>query len=225
MLLRVQLPDRPGSLGAVATALGSVGADILAIEIVEKGEGAAIDDFMVDLPPTMQPDSLVSACTALPGCHVLYVSRHQETWGIESDIVTLNRMSAEPARDAEVLLEAAPTVFHSQWAALIEATGPSVIMSTALAPEFDSDGLAMLAPFAAAHRLELPTGWVDSWPADHRRGRAAGAGPGDRRRPSRRAAVPRLRDQPPRAPRSAGALRRPRVVRAAPCRRSSRAHR
>ena len=165
MLLRVELPDRPGSLGAVATALGSVGADILAIEIVEKGDGAAIDDFMVELPPAMQPDALVSACTAIPGCRVLYVSRHQETWGIESDIVTLNRMTAAPERDAEILLEAAPTVFHSQWAALIDATRSEVIMSTELAPEFDGAGLAMLAPFDGAHRLDLPTGWVDSWPA------------------------------------------------------------
>ncbi len=165
MLLRVQLPDRPGSLGAVATALGAVGADILAIEIVQKGDGVAIDDFMVDIPPALQPDSLVSACTAIPDCRVLYVSRHQETWGIESDIVTLNRMSADPARDAEILLEAAPTVFHSQWAALIDATIPEVVMSTELAPEFDADGLRMITPFDAAHRLDLPTGWVDSWPA------------------------------------------------------------
>ncbi len=165
MLLRVQLPDRPGSLGAVATALGSVGADILAIEIVEKGEGVAVDDFMVDLPPSMQPDSLVSACSSLPGCHVLYISRHQETWGIESDIVTLNRMADDPEHDAEILLEAAPTVFHSQWAALVDTASDEVIMSTELAPEFDRDGLRTLAPLGEAHRAELPGGWVDSWPA------------------------------------------------------------
>ena len=47
-LLRVALPDRPGSLGAVATALGTAGADIQAVEIVEKYEGFAVDDFMVE---------------------------------------------------------------------------------------------------------------------------------------------------------------------------------
>ena len=33
-LLRVALPDRPGSLGAVATALGEAGADISAVAVV-----------------------------------------------------------------------------------------------------------------------------------------------------------------------------------------------
>ncbi len=36
-LLRVVLPDKPGSLGAVATALGNAGADILGVDVVERG--------------------------------------------------------------------------------------------------------------------------------------------------------------------------------------------
>ena len=38
-LLRVQLEDRPGSLGSLAVALGSVGADILSLDVVERGDG------------------------------------------------------------------------------------------------------------------------------------------------------------------------------------------
>ncbi|HEV2930725.1 MAG TPA: ACT domain-containing protein, partial [Propionibacteriaceae bacterium] len=49
-MMRVSLPDRPGSLGSVATAMGGVGADINAVEIVEKGDGTVVDDFIVDLP-------------------------------------------------------------------------------------------------------------------------------------------------------------------------------
>ena len=33
-LLRVQLEDRPGSLGSLAVALGTVGADILSLDVV-----------------------------------------------------------------------------------------------------------------------------------------------------------------------------------------------
>ena len=35
-LIRVQLPDKPGALGAVATALGGIGADILSVDVVER---------------------------------------------------------------------------------------------------------------------------------------------------------------------------------------------
>ena len=41
-LLRVYLQDRPGSLGLLAVSLGSVGADILSLDVVERGEGYAV---------------------------------------------------------------------------------------------------------------------------------------------------------------------------------------
>ena len=36
LLLRVELPNVPGSLGRLATAIGAAGGDIESIEIVEK---------------------------------------------------------------------------------------------------------------------------------------------------------------------------------------------
>ena len=60
-LLRVQLDDRPGSLGSLAVALGSVGADILSLDVVERASGYAIDDLVVDLPPGAMPDMLITA--------------------------------------------------------------------------------------------------------------------------------------------------------------------
>ncbi len=50
-LLRVVLPDKPGSLGALATALGNAGADILGVDVVERSHGHAVDDLAVELPP------------------------------------------------------------------------------------------------------------------------------------------------------------------------------
>ena len=66
-LLRVQLEDRPGSLGSLAVALGSVGADILSLDVVERGSGYAIDDLVVDLPPGAMPDMLITAAENLNG--------------------------------------------------------------------------------------------------------------------------------------------------------------
>ncbi|WP_167455087.1 ACT domain-containing protein, partial [Amycolatopsis kentuckyensis] len=55
-LIRVLLPDSPGTLGAVATALGTVGADILSVDVVERGSGVAVDDLVVELPSGRLPD-------------------------------------------------------------------------------------------------------------------------------------------------------------------------
>lgn len=49
-LLRVWLPDRPGGLGAVASRIGAVGADIVGVDVVERGGGQAVDDLLVRVP-------------------------------------------------------------------------------------------------------------------------------------------------------------------------------
>ncbi len=56
-LLRVILPDKPGSLGAVATALGNAGADILGVDVVERADGPALDARAVALPHGRGPGS------------------------------------------------------------------------------------------------------------------------------------------------------------------------
>lgn len=48
-LTRVRLPDRPGALGLVASRIGAVGGDIVAVDIVARGDGSAIDEFVIDL--------------------------------------------------------------------------------------------------------------------------------------------------------------------------------
>ncbi len=48
-LIRVQLPDRPGALGAVASRIGSVGGDVIAIDILEREHGIVVDELGVGL--------------------------------------------------------------------------------------------------------------------------------------------------------------------------------
>ena len=75
-LLRVQLDDRPGSLGSLAVALGSVGADILSLDVVERAAGYAIDDLVVELPPGAMPDMLITAAEKLTGIYVDSIRPH-----------------------------------------------------------------------------------------------------------------------------------------------------
>jgi hypothetical protein len=49
VLVRVWLPDRPGALGLVASRIGSVGGDIVGIDVLERGTDVAVDEFAVVL--------------------------------------------------------------------------------------------------------------------------------------------------------------------------------
>lgn len=163
LLLRVQLPDRPGSLGAVASALGTVGADIHAVEIIDRGPDYAIDDFMLAIPGNVLPESLLSACSQIEGVKVLWVSRYHSDWGVESDIATLNRMATEPTRAGEILTEEAPIVFHSSWAMLVDVAGATVLASSDLAPEMSGDALAVFGEMTSTYALELAADWQPGW--------------------------------------------------------------
>ncbi|HSM66785.1 MAG TPA: ACT domain-containing protein [Ilumatobacteraceae bacterium] len=60
IVVRVWMPDRPGALGQVASRIGAVRGDVLAIEILEQGGGRAIDEVTVALPD----DDLLPLLTA-----------------------------------------------------------------------------------------------------------------------------------------------------------------
>jgi len=163
-LMRVALPDRPGSLGAVATAIGTLGADISAVSIVQRGEGSAVDDFIVDLPPGRFPDGLVSACHSIDGVRVEWISRYPEGAGLETDLEALERMLADPDNAAETLTSAAPGVFHTHWALLIErGSEPRITFSTTLAPDLSAAELAALAPLDEPRRVQVSPTFVAKW--------------------------------------------------------------
>lgn len=163
LLLRVELPDRPGSLGEVASAMGTVNADILAVEIVEKNDGTVIDDFMLDLPLGVMPDSLVSACTQLGDVRVLWLSHYPESWGLLSDIELINDMAEDPDHAAEILVDAAPVVFHCHWAMIINRATQQTIESTSLAPELTPEQVEMFGGLETVHATDLGAGWLPQW--------------------------------------------------------------
>ena len=172
-LLRVALPDRPGSLGQLASALGTVGADIEAIEVVERRlDGTAVDDVLVGLPGGGLAESLVSACRSVPGVAVEWISRYAAGGGLFPDLEAVEVMTQAPRDATTRLVEVLPTVFHGDWAALLSVSAPSgqtgplaVRHATAAAPELD--GLPLARPTRrGARRLPVPEGWAGPVGAD-----------------------------------------------------------
>lgn len=163
-LIRVALPDRPGALGAVASAVGTVGADIQAVEIVGRlDDGRVVDDFMVVLPPGLMPDNAVSACTRVEGVSVIWCSRYPSTRGLELDVEALERMLEDPVHAAETLCSAAPAVFHCHWAVLVDDAARTALHATPLAPDLGPEALDRIGPLGDTRTAELAKGWVPDW--------------------------------------------------------------
>ncbi|PUA82919.1 ACT domain-containing protein [Nocardioides currus] len=133
-LLRVSLPDVPGSLGRVATAIGQAGGDIEAIEIVEKsGGGEAVDDVLLEMAPGAMPDSIVSACNALDGVEVLWISRYAAGGNLFLDLEVVEELTAHPAEALDRVLDLLPVTFRVDWAARVKPDG-TVRRATDAAP-------------------------------------------------------------------------------------------
>jgi hypothetical protein len=69
-LLRVELPDRPGALGAVASRIGAVRGDLVAVEVVEHRDGKAVDEFVIELADGDHLSLLLSEVAEVDGVAV-----------------------------------------------------------------------------------------------------------------------------------------------------------
>ncbi|MGH9018417.1 MAG: ACT domain-containing protein, partial [Acidimicrobiales bacterium] len=69
-LVRIELPDRPGALGAVASRIGAVRGDVVSIEIVRRHDGRALDEFVVDLSDADLVPLLLSEIAEVDGVSV-----------------------------------------------------------------------------------------------------------------------------------------------------------
>lgn len=168
-LLRLQLTDRPGSLGAIASALGRTGVDILALDVVEHTpSGNAVDDVVIDLPDGGLPDTAVSACTSVPGVTVSFVTPYPAGAPLGRDLEVVELMAERPAAAEQVLTSAVPDVFRLAWGVVLNASdGLAMVEHRSVgAPEDESFAVPWL-PLAKAMWLETdpswsPPGWRDA---------------------------------------------------------------
>lgn len=166
-LLRVELEDRPGSLGSLAVALGSVGADILSLDVVERGTGPesswVIDDLVVELPNGAMPDMLISAAEALRGVRVDAIRPHTGLLEAHRELELIDHVAAARGREAQVqtLVDEAPRVLRVGWCTVVTLTdsGPRRIAGSPGAPETQAAATPWL-PMTAAAVLDGAAEWV-----------------------------------------------------------------
>jgi hypothetical protein len=161
-LLRVELPDVPGSLGRVAAAIGEAGGDIEAIEIVEKNlhVRTAVDDVLLETAPGVMPDSIVSACTRLEGVRVLWISRYGAGGNLFLDLEAVEALTATPHSAIDELVDLLPITFRADWGLRVRRTdsGIAIVHSTSAAPDI-VDGTVDWFPLSRPARVEVPENW------------------------------------------------------------------
>jgi hypothetical protein len=70
--MKISLPDRPGSLGAIASAIGAAGCDIRSLSVLESKDGIGYDDILVAVPGT-DPTDLVNVLSSIGGVTVISI--------------------------------------------------------------------------------------------------------------------------------------------------------
>jgi hypothetical protein len=158
-LMRVSLPDVPGSLGAMASAIGAAGGNIEAIEIVEhRSDGVAVDDVLLDLPPSVLPDAVISSCQKLDGVRVQWISRYAAGASLRMDLEAVEALTEEPDDARRRLVELVPVTFRCDWAIGLHRTeaGVEQFAATAAAPDLPAEADGWLGHKKAQHLPSVP---------------------------------------------------------------------
>jgi hypothetical protein len=161
-LLRVELPDVPGSLGRLATAIGGAGGNISAIEIVERVAGErAIDDVFLVTDGVM-PDTIVSACNQLDDVKVLWISRYAAGENLFMDLEAVETMTESPAEAVETLVDLLPAVFRVDWGIHVRRAPDhsiQVVRGTGAAPTAIPEDLKWPEKLERGERIVVPDKW------------------------------------------------------------------
>ncbi len=160
-LLRLVVPDRPGLLGAVATALGLAGIDIVSVDVLERGGGVAVDDIVVELPEDRVADGLITAVMTVPGVQVESLRPFSGQLDTHRELELLESLGRARGGTAALLADELPRVLHCGWAVVLSGTPDEV---TVLASSEAAPGVADLVlpwlPLRAPVLLPSEAAWV-----------------------------------------------------------------
>jgi ACT domain len=150
--VRVGLPDRPGALGALATAIAATAANIEQITVLERRRREAIDDLLLDWP-TVRPTELLAEILAPIGARLLGMREPRPSAGSDVELPLFDRLVSGGAA-LDNLVEAALESFDADWCALVDLAGelagqPSIVAAAGPLPSG--------APWLRLHRAQAHT--------------------------------------------------------------------
>ena len=154
VLVRVWLPDRPGALGLVASRIGAVEGDIVGIDVLERGDNVAVDEFAVVLRKPIGLDLLVREIEEVDGASVEEVRTidHFPDPRLDALESATNLCEAKTVEMLhETLVEQSRSEFLADWSALLVH---SAVLASAGEVTHDASVLsALVAGTAASPRV------------------------------------------------------------------------
>lgn len=149
VVVRVWLPDRPGGLGQVASRIGAMRGDIVAVDVLERSGTVAIDEFAVDLPGEDLVPLLVREIEEVDGASVEEVEHVQRFPDPRLDALeSVERLGAATRPDdvPRLLASQCCEEFLADWGAVL--VGSQVLAASGSTP--GPDVLEALATGTAA---------------------------------------------------------------------------
>ncbi|MDU7103570.1 MAG: amino acid-binding ACT domain protein, partial [Corynebacterium sp.] len=126
-LIRVLLPDAPGSLGQLADAFGLVDGNIQSVDIVENfPDGTVMDDIVIELPQGAMADVLITAASSVDGVEIDSIRPFSGRVDRRGQIELLARVANATNVTAamEEVVAAIPKALTSTWCIVIDNNEP-----------------------------------------------------------------------------------------------------
>lgn len=169
-LIRVHLPDVPGSLGELAEAFGMIDADIRSVDIVQMDRaGVVTDDIVVELPTGTLVDALITAASSIEGAEVDSIRPFTGTVDRRGQIQMLARIAdttGDVTAAAHELVSVMPQAMTSSWAVVLRDTSEGLerVAASQAAPG-DDGSKPTLVDVTTARILQRDSDtWVpESW--------------------------------------------------------------
>ncbi len=167
-LLRVMLPDRPGSLGSLAVALGTVDADIISLDVVDRFDGVAVDDIVVDVPHGTFPDALITAAERLDGVMVDSLRPFGGILDAHRELELIDAVAGAGAGASQLLADELPAALRVGWALVVEVTADArcrLIARGESAPMWEGGEVSVLCGLERVTALDDDDGVPAEWTA------------------------------------------------------------
>jgi hypothetical protein len=169
-LLRVSVPDRPGALGALASAIGEAGGDITAVDVVERGPDAAVDDVLVETTDATSADLILAKLRSLPAIVIEAWQPFTEGDQLRDGLDIVDGLGSTASRALAAITRIAPAVLRARWVVIIDQvnSGVAITQASAGAPWVRWSALPWL-PLSSAGSVDADPAWLPhDWGGDPR---------------------------------------------------------